>query len=142
MIGRYTFADVRGITIATAVPTSSLSGGGDIASKLQAKSAASLMYETFTDFTTGPASPSGPSGYPTVGDVAQLAFVGASGHGTLVVLVPAPVDSMFMGDGETVDPSTISALITSIQLYAVMPSGLAVGDYNYGFRRKLTERKY
>lgn len=139
---RYTFVDQRGSTIAISTP-----GGLDfepslLAGQLQLKSCASLINYRKTQMFLGPSNPQPMGAYGTVGDVAVFAFQGESGHGTLQVQLPAPTDDVFLSDAETVDTTACAALIAEIQSSCLMPSGEPVGAYLWGFRRKLTERKY
>jgi len=139
---RATFRDATGKTIAVSVPVFD-GAGAVIGGAIQNFSAASHVLNTLFYSGVGTFDPHGPSSYPAASDVADLAFQGNGGHGTLHVLVPAPIDAMFLGDLETVDPVAIASLITAIQTFGLMPDGgTSVGSYLYGFRRKLTERKY
>jgi hypothetical protein len=141
MKGRFTFTDAHGLTIATSLPL--FDGVGTIKDKLQKYSACSLTLSSTFDSVIGPYDPQGPSSYPTASDVAVIAFQGQSGHGTLQVQWPGPIDSVFLGDAETVDPTAIADLIASIQTFGLMPDGgTSVGNYLWGWRRKLTSRKY
>lgn len=50
--------------------------------------------------------------YPSVRSNARLYFRAASGsRGTL--LIPAPISSIFLSDGVTIDPSAVSSLVTA-----------------------------
>jgi len=143
MKARYTFYDAAGLTLATSVPI--FDTPLIIAQKLQKYSSSKLAI--MTNWTTAPIdyTPPAPGAYPGIGDVAVLSFDPHPGSygGTLRVTLPSPVDAVFLGDGETVDPSAIADLIAAIQAHALMPDELqAVGNYTVGYRRKLTERKY
>ena len=92
------------------------SGGNPAAlqAALQSCSNAELQYATTAVPFIGGLAPVDAS-YPSVFDVAVLNFQTVPG-GALQVVVPAPLRSMFMADGLTVDPTAAvtAALITAV----------------------------
>lgn len=74
--------------------------------------------------------------YATVNDFAVLTY--ETGAGTLVyITVPAPLSSIFLADGETVDATAIAALTTAVVGTVTDASGNAVTAFVAGVRRKL-----
>jgi len=71
--------------------------------------------------------------FPDVSDVAWLTFTKASGE-LVKVAIPAPLASIFLADGETVDPTQVAALITAVIANVVDASGNAVTAYVSGLR--------
>lgn len=89
--------------------------------------------------------PSGPFGsataatYQTVGDYAELVYTDAGGS-LVYITLPAPVASIFMADGETVDATAIASLTAAVVGLVLTGSGAAVSAFVGGVRRaKLRE---
>lgn len=72
--------------------------------------------------------------YPTVRDSAKLMFKTASGN-DVTLLVPAPQQSLFLADGQTVDPSAAAALIAAALGVVTDEAGNAVTTYVGGVRQ-------
>lgn len=90
---------------------------------------------TETNQTPGP-----PGGtYIAVGDYAELVF--AAGDGSqLYLTIPAPLASLFLADGETVDITQITTLISDVTACLITATGAHPTTYVGGIRRaKLKE---
>ena len=73
--------------------------------------------------------------YQSVTDIARLLFLTSAG--TIVTInVPAPLASMFMADGETVDPTSVAGLLTAATGVVSDLSGNTVASYVGGTRGK------
>jgi hypothetical protein len=72
--------------------------------------------------------------YPSTKDAAELVFSTPTGT-TVTVTLPAPIASIFLADGETVDPVAIATLITDCLAVLTDGSGTAVTAYVGGIRR-------
>lgn len=70
--------------------------------------------------------------YNSVLDSAVLSFENASG-GITKVFLPAPKSSIFMADGQTVDPAQIATLIADVLLHVLDNDGNALVSYLGGF---------
>jgi hypothetical protein len=72
--------------------------------------------------------------FPSVQDLAILLY--ADGAGVQVqVRIPAPHASIFMSDGETVDPGAIGAISAAVIGHVLTTSGVAVTTFVGGFRQ-------
>jgi len=74
--------------------------------------------------------------YNSCADAAVFRFRNELGEATVIVL-PGPVDALFLGDTETVDIVFADPLITAMQIYCLSPSGNPIGGFQYGVRRRL-----
>lgn len=119
----------------------SLIGGPTLAS-VQADVAALsnadwMRYWQGTENTQTPAPPGGQ--YIAVGDYAELLFSAADGS-QLYVTIPAPVSTLFLADGETVDITQITTLISDVTGCLVTATGSHPTTFVGGVRRsKLKE---
>lgn len=68
--------------------------------------------------------------YQLVQTYAQLFFT--TGSETVTIKIPAPSTSIFASDGQTVDPSTISDVISSVVGHVVSTAGNLVTAYVAG----------
>lgn len=75
--------------------------------------------------------------YISVRDQAVLIFADAAGALTQLTL-PAPVASIFMADGQTVDPAQVTAITAAAIGTLVTGAGGVVTNYVGGYRRRLT----
>lgn len=67
--------------------------------------------------------------YPTVRQTANLMFRD-SGTGSMArVYVPAPISGIFLPDGVTVDPTTITSLIAAVTAQVLAGSGNLVDQF-------------
>lgn len=73
--------------------------------------------------------------YAAVTDSATLVFKDGGGLFVYVTL-PAPVESIFMTDAETVDAAQIGTIIAAVVGTLASASGALVTDFVGGFRRK------
>jgi len=67
--------------------------------------------------------------YPTVRQTANLLFRDSTTGSTARVYVPAPVAGIFLPDGVTVDPTTITSLITAVTGQVLAGSGNLVDTF-------------
>lgn len=132
------WADVHGHTVYTFCYQFDLSD--DIMDAMQAISNAKIVqwWTGDVDFTsTSPVS----GLYPSILDAARISYADANGN-TGSILIPAPYDTMFYADGETVDlgSSVLTTLLADVMAELVVPSsGLAI-DRFLGGRRMRTLR--
>lgn len=90
-----------------------------------------------TENTQTPAPPG--AQYVAVGDYAELVFTAADGS-SLYLTIPAPISTLFLADGETVDITQITTLISDVTGCLVTRTGLHPINYVGGVRRaKLKE---
>lgn len=136
------WVDGRGYELSTSFSAPSTSAGIAVVGVMQGYSTAICPYIRATHLVAGPAAPQSPGTYPSVGDVADIRFRGDRGS-SLHVLIPAPVNSLFLGDHETVDPAAIADLISYAVTsgYIRTPSGGYLTDYVAGVRRTLFQRR-
>jgi len=81
-------------------------------------------------------SPSTSTGaYQNVADYVQLVWLTVAGTLVYLTLV-APSSSIFMADGETVDPTAIAVLATDVIGSLQDDNGNLVASYVGGFRRR------
>ena len=73
--------------------------------------------------------------YLSVLDVADLYFSAPSGDWSHVVF-PSPSDSMFMADGETVDPADPTGVLAALGAILTTAQGEAVTGFAGGMRRR------
>ena len=103
------WADAQGEQVLHLIVTDT--GVSSIRTQLQAVSNARVVEDsegTIVNFSVTPVVAT----YPSVRTTAQLQFADATGSiGRL--LIPAPVTSIFLSDGLTVDPSAITSLIAA-----------------------------
>lgn len=124
------WADSNGRTRLTYVNTTS--GGASIQSALEAKSNAGVQNSVDATATiTSPTTTVAP--FQTVSDVAVLVFVDGSGYETEVIL-PAPLSSIFLADGRTVDITQIGAIIAAVVGTAETSAGGVVTSFLGGYR--------
>jgi hypothetical protein len=125
------WVDAQGKTTAHLLTTAA--GAGAVESEIDAVSNAGVL-ETWEGVFTVNATPGAiVAPYDSVRDRAVLVFQTASGA-TARIVVPAPDGAIFMADGETVDPATITALIAAVLADAVTTDGTALTAYVAGFR--------
>jgi len=126
------WGDVSGSASLNTIITNT--GIGAIETALQAHSNGAILTcsEGVLDvYSTTPVNAS----YPLIETSALLVFADALGSvGTLTL--PAPQSSIFMADNETVDPSTISDIITAAIGTLLAGSGNPVTVYIKGYLRK------
>lgn len=72
--------------------------------------------------------------YPSVRDSAKLLFVTGAGN-AVSLTVPAPVASLFLADGQTVDPAAAATIITDALAALTDEAGNAVVAFQGGFRQ-------
>jgi hypothetical protein len=72
-----------------------------------------------------------PASYPFASQVAYLSFTDAGGLGARLA-VPAPLASIFLADGATVDPSQVAAIIAAATTEIVTSSGALVTTFRGG----------
>lgn len=103
-------------------------GLGTLATEIQAVSNALLREATFgpQNFLSG--SPTVAT-YPTVRQTANLFFRDSTTGATARVYIPAPVSSIFLPDGVTVDPTAITALIAAVVAQVISGSGNLVDQF-------------
>jgi class 3 adenylate cyclase len=100
---------------------------------LVAQSNADVLNSVENTLTTNTPFPPG-AVYRSVGDAAILTF--QDGSGNLVdITLPAPLSSVFLADGVTVDSSAIALIIGSVIGTVVTPAGGTVSAYVAGYRR-------
>jgi len=127
------WVDVNGRTRATYVCTGL--GSADIQADLKALSCADIQRSWEGDVVEN-ASPTPTTGaYQNVADYAVLVFTTAGGDLVYLTLL-APLDTIFMADQETVDPTAIAVLIADCIGNLQTTSGDDVTGYVGGFRRR------
>lgn len=125
------WVDASGRTTGTLLTT--VAGAAAVQAALEAKSNAApqAYWEGDLEVTAGPSPVS--ATFPSTRDGAALVFETASG--TLVtVRIPAPVASIFMADGETVDNSQITSIIAQVIADVVTSDGVVITQYVAGRR--------
>jgi hypothetical protein len=73
--------------------------------------------------------------YPVVSDYAVLVYADANGN-KIYITLPAPQASVFLADGETVDPAAIATLSGDVIGLIVTNANMPVVTFIGGFRRK------
>lgn len=111
--------------------------GGDslaIAAALAAASGANAygQWRTATEAAPnqGVATPS------DVSDAARLIFSTNSGQQARII-IPSPSSSIWLSDGETVDPAKIAGLITAVQTHGANRRGDTIAAYVAGYRTRI-----
>ncbi len=96
-----------------------------------------MRYWQGTENDQTPAPPG--ATYVAVGDYAELLFTAADGT-SLYLTIPAPLASLFLADGETVDITQITSLISNVTGCLITASGAHPTTFVGGIRRsKLKE---
>ena len=106
-------------------------GGGSLVAALQAHSNANNSLTAYSWAVAGLFGAVGAGAHRSVADRALLVFDCANG-GTVKFMLWAPTDDVFLGDGETVDSSAISDIISAVVANCASPSGSAVTNFAYG----------
>jgi len=131
--------DVNGFTRLTLINTSS--GANSILGYMLAASNADWLNVNETGFTVNSTPVPTSSQYQSVGDCAALLFNSSSGDKTYLQL-PAPKQSIFMADQQTVDPSQITSLVAACVGNLVTASGDLTTAFVGGIRRPTTREWY
>lgn len=124
------WADASGRTRTSFLTTSA--GGSAVRAELVAVSNADWLQTWEGDLDAQVPAPAG-GVYADVADTATLLFQTAAGA-IVKVTLPAPDASIFLADGETVDPGEITALISQVLASAVTADGTALDSYVGGTR--------
>lgn len=124
------WADAGGRTRTTQIVTSA--GSAAVLAALKAQSNADWMQQWEGDLVAQVPAPVAAQ-FQDASDAAVLYFQTAAGAIAKVTL-PAPVASIFMADGESVDPSAIAAIIAAVIADCVTADGTAVASYVGGLR--------
>jgi hypothetical protein len=111
-----------------------LTGYTAVVNDLRAISEADVDWCAQGTYETHTAAPPGGT-YPTTNDSVPLLFETTAGTQVKVTLV-APSSSIFMADGETVDPAMIATLIADVIGNVTDPAGNAVVSYIGGVLQK------
>lgn len=133
------WVDYNGFTRATYL-TGNNGGGGSptlasVESQLLALSNADEQSVWEGPWTVNPAPAPAAAVYQAVGDYAALTYQN-TGTGELVyITLPAPKSTIFLADGETVDPTAIAALTTEVTAVIITASGAVVDAFVGGVRR-------
>lgn len=122
--------DASGKTRQTIVNTAT--GEASILSQLEALTNAGLV-EWWEASATVPAQVGLSAPYPSVRDFVKLIYETPSGEEASITLV-APISSIFLADGMTVDPSAVSTLTTACIGNLQAPSGEVVSAFVAGLR--------
>lgn len=101
---------------------------------IKAQSNADVLNDTESSLNVNGAPAPTNAVYPSVRDSAKLVFVTALGN-TVTLTVPAPVSSLFLADGQTVDPTAAATIITDALAALTDEAGNAVTAYQGGFRQ-------
>lgn len=126
------WADVAGVTQLTLLR--SVNSAAPVANALAAKSNAFRQFSWESAETVG-AGPPVAAKYESVGDTADLLYACADNTRLRVRLV-APVSSIFLADGETVDPVQIAAITTAVTANLVGASGSLAASFLGGHRQR------
>lgn len=103
-------------------------GFGSLITELQAKSNALIRQTSIGPNTFLSGTPTVGT-YPTVRQTANLQFRDSTTGSVARVYIPAPVSSIFLPDGVTVDPSQITALISAVTAQVLAGSGNVVDTF-------------
>lgn len=123
------WVDAQGERIAQAITTSS--GVGGIESALSNHSNAGVVQCSeglLENYSPTPNT----NVYPTVRVSAQLRFINSSSGSSATVTIPAPMNNIFLSDGQTVDPSTISDIISACIGTLIAGDGSLVDTFTGG----------
>jgi hypothetical protein len=127
----YVWTDAGGRTATMLLTTSG--SGATTAAAIAAKSNAAIIQAWGGTLYVAP-SPAPTAGtYRDVADVATLFFRTAAGD-VVKVAILAPLASIFLADGETVDSTQIAAIISAVLTNVVTSGGAAVTQYVGGLR--------
>lgn len=128
--------------LAPSITVTDAAAAAIIIAALQAASAATNPIAYVTSVIAGYGAPTHTSLYKNADDVALLTFRSLVAGGSAQLVIPAPLDSMFMTDTETVDPTSpvASAIIAAVLANCDTPSGNGLTAYVGGQRKKFTRR--
>ena len=141
MKARFLFVDNSGNSFAPSLDVYSVLGAGLILHEMVQHSAALATLTRITQQFGGDIPGSVPaSSYNTVNDVADLVYLNGSNQ-PVHLLIPAPGDSIFLGDMETVDPAAVAALTAQVLIYGRSPSGSGLSSFRSGTRRRIEGRR-
>lgn len=125
------WADAGGRTTTNLLTTSA--GAAAVQAAIAAKSNAAILLDWEGPLNVNPSPAPVTASLPDVGDLAVLTFTTAAGSYVKVV-IPAPQASIFLADGETVDITQITAIISAVIANTVTTAGVPVTAYVGGIR--------
>lgn len=136
-VRRLTWGDVAGQTRSTAITANASASAVEVA-LLNASNADVLLESEGQLFSNSSPSPIAAT-YQSVEDFAALLYADAGGS-IVQITLPAPKASIFMADGETVDPANtdVAGITATVVGVVITPAGNPVTNFVGGTRQKQT----
>lgn len=131
--------DSSGLARLTLVNT--IAGGAGIETNILANSNADILSSVDNQLIVNATPVPVNAQFPNISDSALLSFAAASGELMTLQLV-APKQSIFLADLETVDPTQITGLISSVIGTATTASGSLITAYVSGVRVRTRRELY